>query len=340
MRARPPSVDDRDQQAVLDDLLRRVSGYTPEWSAAAPTTGLALMQVFARYMELLLTGLNQVPYRSVLAFLDMLGTHLLPAQPARAPLVFNLIEDSPVDVTLPVNSQVAVQAQPLAPSPLPLEQGRPLQPQPILFAADQTITLSRGRLATLYSIQPGSDEFADHTAHLTKGFALFDDLHLTEHAVYLGHDQLFALAGDITVLLSFTLEAGASRGLKTKWEYLTDSGWLPFTTLEQDDTTNGLRYDGQIVLRRECGPDAKKETFEGRLSYWLRGRLSTPLLPEGTGGQRTVPVLNDIRARVGFSKAELLPEAAFADVVPLDVTKDFYPFGQYPVRYSTLYLAS
>src|SRR5262249_670936 len=298
------------------------------------TKASAVMKIFARYLELLNEGLNQVPDRSLLAFLDMMGTNLLPAQAARAPLVFNLIEECPVDVTLPSNSEVAAPAQPTAPSAV---QPNPEQNEPVIFATTKTVTLSRGRLVTLYSINPGSDEFADHSAHLTDGFTLFGDMDLPEHAIYLGHDLLFALAGDITVLLSFTIEVPAARALKTSWEYLSESGWLPFESLEQDDTTQGLRKDGQIALRRECGPNAKEDTIFGHKSFWLRGRLTTPLLPDGTIDQRTVPVINDIRARVGFTKSGLLPDAAYTDGVPVDTTKNFYPFGQQPARYSTFY---
>jgi len=337
---RAPLVDERDQLKALSELHRAVPGYTPEWSPAAHSKASAVMQVFARYIQSLIDGLNQVPERSLLAFLDMMGTRLLPAQAARAPLVFTLIEGSPVDVTLPANSQVAAAPRPIAPSALQPNADPSVQAETIIFATTKTVTLSRGRLEALYSIQPGSDEYADHTERLTKGFTLFDDLGPTEHAIYLGHDQLFALAGDIMVLLSFTLEAPADRDLKTTWEYLSEAGWLPFESLEQEDTTQGLKKDGQIVLRRRGGANAKKEKYLERASYWLRGRLTTPLLPEGAGGQKTVPVINDIRARVGFSKSGLWPEAAFADGVSLDTTKHFYPFGQQPARYSTFYLTS
>lgn len=338
MNQQPPPLNNRDQAGILSDLHSHIPGYAPEWSPGPSTNGLALMHVFARYMEILTNGLNQVPKRSLLAFLDMIGTYLLPAQAARAPLVFTLMDNSPVDVVLPANSQVASPAKPIAPSPLPTVQQSELKP--IIFATNQTIILSRGRLSALYSIKPGSDEYADHTTRLTDGFTLFDNMSLTEHAIYLGHDHLFALAGDIKVLLSFTLTPGAERGLKLQWEYLTEKGWLPFVSLEEDDTTQGLQKDGQFVLRRECGPDAKKDTIHVRTSFWLRGRLTTPLLPEGTDGQRTIPVINDIRARLEFSKSDLLPEAAFADMVPLDTTKDFYPFGQQPEGHPTFYLAS
>jgi uncharacterized phage protein gp47/JayE len=337
LNKRTTTVEALDQSQELAELRRAIPGYTPGWSPGPTTKASAVMQVFARYLQLLNEGLSQAPDRSLLAFLDMMGTNLLPAQAARAPLVFSLIDGSPVDVTLPSNSEVAAPVQPKVPSAI---QTNPGQSESIIFATDKTVTLTRSRLDTLYSINPGSDEFADHSAHLTDGFTLFGDMGLTEHSIYLGNDQLFALAGDITVLLSFTFEAPAARELKTTWEYLSQSGWLPFESLEQDDTTQGMRKDGQITLRRECGPNAKEETFFEHKSFWLRGRLTTPLLPEGTADQRTVPVINDIRARVGFNKSGLLPEAAFTDGVPLDTTKHFYPFGQQPARYSAFYLAS
>lgn len=329
-----------DSQTVADNLTRRIPGYVPELSAALAEPGRALTEVVARYLELLESGLAQVPNRSFLAFLGMMGTHLLPAQAARAPLVFSLIDGSPVDVTLPERSQVAATPAPPAPSLLPASDPTGQSTDPIVFATDQAVTLSRGKLATLHSIVPGTDQFADHCRRLSSGFVLFDQLEPTEHAIYLGHDQLFALAGDITVLLSFSLEAGAGLGLVTQWEYLTESGWLPLVSLPEDDTTGGLRGDGQIAVRRACGPNAKKETFAGRTSFWLRGRLMTPLLPQEVTGRPPLPIINDIRASVLFSESNLLPEAAFADGVKLDTTKVFRPFGPRPAQYGTFYLAS
>lgn len=72
----------------------------------------------------------------------------------------------------------------------------------------------------------------------------------------------------------------------------------------------------------------------------MRGILTKPLLPDGAGGQRTVPVMNDLRVRVAIHKEGIVPDAAFADSVPLDVSKEFYPFGELPAKYPTFYLAS
>jgi hypothetical protein len=339
----PPVIDPRDQAGVLAGLVTDLPGYTPEWSASTGKTGVTLMRILARYAGVLIGGLNQLPQRELLAFLDMLGTHLLPAQAAQAPLVFSLVENSPVDVTLPKYSQVAAPPPPVVPT----LSSRPSTtastsgaPQPLIFATLEAITLSRGHLASLYSIDPGSDEYADHSASLISGFTLFDNMILTEHAIYLGHDSLFAFNGSIYLLLLIGLRAGAGAPLTIQWEYLAQNGWVPLSSLPQDDTTGGLQNDGTIILQRECGPPAKQDTFAGKTSYWVRGKLASPLLPDGTKGKRTVPVINTIHARLKLSKSDLSPEAAFADTVSLDVSKDFYPFGQQPTRFSTFYLAS
>ena len=334
-----PIIDNRKRDEVLAELRRRLPGYVANWDPIKDGPAAALMQIFARYQEVLNAGANQLPNRNLLAFLDMLGISLLPAQSARAPLVFRLAPDSS-DVTLPAATQVAAQIQPAPPSAIKLPASAQAASQPPVFATAQTVTLVRGKLAAVHSTQPGNDESADHSALLTDGLAFFNDMQLMEHAIYLGHERLFALAGDITVLLSFTLKHPAARALNTAWEYLAESGWIPLEKVPEDDTTLGFRVDGQIALRRACGPDARKETFHGHTSYWLRGKLTSRLLPSGSGGQRTVPVINDVRASVKFTKKGVPPDAAFADTATLDTSKDFYPFGQQPARYSTFYLAS
>jgi hypothetical protein len=335
-----PVIDRRQQADVLAELTGDLSGYTPEWSPGSTSPGLALMKIFARYASVLIGGLNRVPQRSLLAFLDTLGTHLLPAQAAEAPLVFTLAPNSPVDVTLPANSQVAAPPQSTVPSLSTSDPSQSSAKQPVLFATRESISLSRGQLAALYSIDPGSDQYADHSTSLTAGFTLFDNLTLTEHAIYLGHDTLFAFNGAITILLLIGLRVGTDTPLGIQWEYLAQTGWVPLTSAPEDDTTGGLHQDGTIVLQRDCGPPAKQDTFAGQTSYWLRGRLTTPLLPDQVGGKRTVPVINTVRVRLKLNKLGLPPEAAFADAVSLDVSKDFYPFGQQPAQFSTFYFAS
>lgn len=350
-----PKITEQMAERLVKELLRRAPGYVPEWKPVGSSKGEALLRVFARYMDTLQTGIDRVPERSHLAFLDMLGIGLLPAQGARAPLVFSLVENSPLDVSLPAGSEAAAQVRPRVSASAGSRSDDTGVPQSLIFSAEQAIAVSRAQIKAIYSVIPGNDEWTNHSAKLSEGFTLFADAGPSTHAVYLGHDELFAVAGDISVILSVTLQENTTRPplktgvlpmpasrppLPTKWEYLTDQGWLPFTVASEDDTTDGLRKDGQIVMRRECGPKAKQDTIEGRTSYWMRGMLTKPLLPDGTGGQSTVPVVNDLRVRVAIHNEGIVPDAAFADSVPLDISKEFYPFGEQPTKYPTFYVAS
>ncbi|TXD68913.1 hypothetical protein FUT87_26120, partial [Mitsuaria sp. TWR114] len=90
----PPRVelDGRDAPALLAQLLARRAGYTPEWLAADRGAGLAA--IAARYLEALTQRLGQVPDKLKLGFLDVAGLSLVPAQEARAPVVFRLSDQA------------------------------------------------------------------------------------------------------------------------------------------------------------------------------------------------------------------------------------------------------
>src|SRR5690349_19071835 len=102
----------RTRAEILAHLLQELPGYVQSWQLKDLSSSRTVTQVFARYLEILADGLSQVPDRSLMAFLAMLGTQLLPAQAAEVPLVFTLMENAPVNVTLPVGSQVAAPARP------------------------------------------------------------------------------------------------------------------------------------------------------------------------------------------------------------------------------------
>ena len=352
MKVAAPVIDNRKQSDVLAELRKNIPGYTPEWAPAEGAAGSALMFIFARYMSILTSGLNQVPNRSLLAFLDMMGTRLLPAQAARSPLVFALMDSATVDPILPANSQVAAPTQPAPPSPPGASEAQQSPPQTVVFATTETISLTRARLASVYSLSPASDEYADHTAHLKKGFTLFDDLQPVEHTIYLGHDHLFDLSDAAEIRLIFNagitgkseqpaaqdILSAIIRSTRMAWEYLSKDGWLPLKL--DSGKTPGLKKDGRVTLRKTCGPAAKEDTIYGHKSFWIRGRLTIPLPPKDTDDAGRLPVIDDVLIDVSFTRDGLKPEAAFTDTLAVDTANNFYPFGKQPERYTTFYLAS
>ena len=88
-------LDEREAAHIVKELLARRVGYTPQWHVPEPSADAALAWVFARYLQAIIQRLNQAPEKNKLAFLDLLGLSLVPAQAARAPIVFQLAADGP-----------------------------------------------------------------------------------------------------------------------------------------------------------------------------------------------------------------------------------------------------
>lgn len=342
MTALPPNIDPRDQTGIEQSVRQRVTGYTPGWSPQTGTASAALLEAFASHIAVFGKGLNQVPDRSRLAFLDLLGTGLLRARSARAPLVFTLMENSMDNSSVPVNTRIAAPAVPPPASPL-LQPGSEAgnTPEAVIFATTQSIAVTKAKLATVHSLDPPNDTIVEHIDCLTSGFTLFDGLQSVAHEIYLGHDLDFAIAGAATIRLSMRLATyppeTVRQNLKVSWSYWAESGWIPMTLVE--DGTEGLKTSGEIILQSSCGPDSATKTIEENESFWIRGVLVSPLVPDGAGGNGRLPAIDLIEQRVEFSKGDLQADAAFTDAVPIDISKRFYPFGPRPALHTTFYLA-
>jgi hypothetical protein len=279
----PPILEGRDRAAILADLLARAPGYVAEWRPVPGSPGQALLSVLARNVEIQGAAENGMPDRARLGFLSALGNGLLPAQAASTPLVFRLMPDAPLDVTLPKNSQVAAKLPPPPPS-LTGSSPDAATDAPI-FSTDETITLTRAELAAVYSVSPDDDRYADHSGQLVSGFTFFDSMQPVPHQLFLGHDELFRLPGSAQIQLSFDLAPvfaqSTPRPLLLDWHYLSADGWLPLRVAE--DQTARLTQDGRTSLVLDFGPDAKQDTIGGISTYWIRASVSARI-PSGRVG--------------------------------------------------------
>ncbi len=277
---RPPTVLRGTVGTFREALVANRRGYTPEWTAGEGDAGSALLAILARELEIQADGLNAMPLRQQLEFLDRLGAGLLPAQSARAPLVFKLLDTATGDATVPAGTRVAAVLPPPAPS---LDDGAAggAQATPEFFT-EQEFTAMRGRLAALFTIDPQADLYADHLPAAQRGFALFEGLGPLPHRLYLGHATLFKLAGDARIEVSFdfatpnTNAAGVAtrqRPLLLDWEYLSEDGWLPLTLVE--DRTRRFTRSGTVVLGKFHGPDATEGEVLGRSSCWIRASVAS-----------------------------------------------------------------
>ena len=77
---------------------------------------------------------------------------------------------------------------------------------------------------------------------------------------------------------------------------------------------------------------------------WLRCRLLTPITPatdkrKGMVRASRLPSISQIRAQAKSSRTGMAIEGAFANATPLDVSKEFQPFGEKPRQGDALYLS-
>ncbi len=105
----PPRLDDRSYEDLVEELLARVPAHTPEWRPAeAGDPGRTLLELFAWLADTVLYRANLVPERQRLAFLQLLGLPLRPAEPARGLLGLSLDEAVPASAAvLSAGSSVA-----------------------------------------------------------------------------------------------------------------------------------------------------------------------------------------------------------------------------------------
>jgi Baseplate J-like protein len=101
MPLRPPALDDRSFNDLVDELLARIPAHTPEWTSPTPgDPGRTLIELFAWMGDALLYRVNLIPERQRLAFLRLLGEQMRPAVPATGMVTVSVDEDSTRSATI------------------------------------------------------------------------------------------------------------------------------------------------------------------------------------------------------------------------------------------------
>jgi hypothetical protein len=332
-RVPPPLLDPLTTESCIADAESRVPAFVPGWQPEPTGPGAALIQVYARFLKSLADRLNQAPDKNKMAFFDRLGIELLPAQPARAPVVFKPLQGMP-DASIPARTRVGA---------APTDGGAPL-----VFETEEGIALARASLAQIVSLWPGRDAWRDHTADLKAGrpFRLFDSLVPVPHVLYVAHDAALALAGASIVEVALELTTNAPASLRIVWEYWDGEIWREFKEDgESADFTSGLARSGVVRLTTDCGSSART-TVHGVTSRWIRARLDVPMPPTPDAAPAMIDRISLISVvDRSFTWSQwsggrgIIPEQAFGGETKLDLTKSVTPLGARPEIGSALYLA-
>jgi hypothetical protein len=250
----------RDFVADVERHLQRTAGWTPPAGGGDP--GSALVHVFARMAEVVADRLNRVPDRNFLAFLDLIGTELLPPQPARVPLTFALAAGSPVDALVPARTPVGA---------LPLEG----ETEPVAFETERELVVTRSRLAAAWVRDPLRDRRTDAGARATGAvelpFRVFEGEDPTDHRVCFGDREAFGEAGRAVTLFLGPGDPAVPWPEYAAWEYLDGAEWRPLPM-----PAVGLAGDDWGVSFADF-PAVPEARLGGRASAWISARLPVAL---------------------------------------------------------------
>jgi predicted phage baseplate assembly protein len=332
-------LDSRTAQDFYSELTSTQPAFVPELQVSPEGTLAALLQMVARFSSVVTQRLNQAPHLDKLAFLDMLGISLIPAQPARAPVVFQPLPLT-VDGSIPAGTRVG--ATP------------PGASNPTVFETENDIAMTAAQLTQVVSLWPDRDGYVDHSADLAGGrqFTLFQNPSPVEHVLYLSQQTLLAFKGKTTVEVRFTLATNGSEALSYRWEFWDGQTWRSFDDFDSTDPTAsqdgtaGLTQSGTITLQADCG-DAASTPVSNITNYWIRGRLTAPLPPDPS---RTFAVASNISLRTTIERplthgpttcqGTVQIDSAYAGNTSLDLTKIFYPLGKAPGPDAVFYFTS
>ncbi len=345
----PPRIDSRDAAQIAQDVRSRLAQTFPDWQEGQnPTTrqpqGLstALVAIFARYGEIVIQRLNQVPQKNFLAFLNLLGGSQLPPQPARVPLSFFLAAGSPVDGLVPVGTQVAA----------PPTEG---ETDAVIFETERELVVTAAKLESVYVRNPESDRVGDHSVIVATNahsavFAFEGDQSI-EHHFYLGNDAMLsytnlkALRLTLTLILPAIPNNGPRDAWQVAWEYWDGQRFVQLVPTA--DTTQNLRQSGNVIFGNSTSnlPEFKSYIVDRIEKRWLRCRLITPINTTPNPRSNTVrsthlPQINAIQLQPTLQESNLPLDAAFTNQIPIDLSKDFFPFGEQPKIGDACFLAS
>jgi|GEM_PF-823222 hypothetical protein len=267
-----PKIDNRDAEAILKQISEMVPFYTPEWNYKTKDAGFALLKIFAQIFEGIIGRLNRVPDKGFIEFLNMAGVGLLPAQQARAPLVFNLSKGAPEPVLIPTGVQAAAKT----------DNG-----EQILFETDGNMLATTAKLIELYSTDPDKIYKAPPD-FLTGGkdikpFAVFAGKDLQEHVVYIGHNDLFSLESQTEIeLISSKWNPAFKNNSLVKWEYYGEKEYQTDGTKAKKENWHSLDIDTddsqKLVLRKKQTGKFKELEIDGIKSRWIRCTSISPAM--------------------------------------------------------------
>jgi len=333
-----PLIDSRTWKDIDLMALELAKEYVPEWVPEEDDPARALIYLFSRLMEIVIDRLNRVPDKNFLAFLNVAGIAPLPPRSARAPVKFSLSKGAKDDAFVSQGTPLAA---------IPPDGGAPVN-----FETEKALTVTRSELKKIYTLNPADDSYSHYDTVVIANeknnsleFQPFVGNTPIPHELRIAHNILFNINHPTAIILTFYVDNAALYGDFFKnslvWN-IWKSGEIreitpPSDAISITSNTVTIAFEKEKVSKIDPKLLAPDETSE---TYWLWASPKDTLSAyQYTDIPLDIPSLTIHSISITSTANNILPELAFFNSTPLDITRDFYPFGEKPKLLDTFFLA-
>lgn len=336
-----PKLDNRNSAAIVEQALKLAENYLPEPQRKGLTDpnhpGCAMINIFARLMEILIARLNKIPEKNFLSFLDMVGVEQKPPSPAEVPVTFLLSKAAQAGGEIPGHTQVATtQTEKDDAQVFETRSGffaTPAQLKEVInLIPDQDEYSKLG----LIKLPPKPEDLADNLTNITALSSNAPNLQETDHVLYLGSEALFGRKESIKITLTFML-SDADKALfdssAIQWKKFSKDvkDWIVIENVSYPATAGN---ESEVVFDEFASGDMS--TINEKEDFWISCEFI------GRFKEVKVPKINEINGAVSLptTPGVVTIDAVFSNNNPIDLSKPFFPFGERPKYGDAFYIGS
>ena len=291
----------------------------------------ALVQIAARFGEIVTQCLNAAPGLHLEAFSELLGGLARPAAAARVHLSF---KPAPGAARRPDEESRPIPAS-RGPVPVPMYTRVAAQAggsgEPPIFETLADLDLVRAEAVRALFVDAGHRRVAQLDAIVSgAGFGgnVLSSFTPVNYALHIGQRAAFNVPGLQRVRVQVDVRDAGARDPFSQFEWVVATPNGDIALEVEQDTTDGLSHSGEVVL---VAPSAWPVVpVNGIESHWLTLRLRHQLEAAAPASQWRPPRLAALGIGVVAATGPQPATATCHETIPLDISKDFLPFGERP----------
>lgn len=317
-----PNLDDRKWDDLVREAIELIPKYCPEWTNHnASDPGITLIELFAWLVEVLLYRLNRVTEKNYLAFLDLMGIELQPPQPALVNLTFSLVPGARNFQVIPAGTSVATDYK--------------NDESPLVFETLNDLVVLPTSIVRCFS--QFHDIYADNTPYIYgrpgQHFEAFIGCQRIERFVYIQDRHLESLSEEALLIVGVETPSSPDTDFPTlcQWEYWNGHRWRELEISTQTQPVGWIAFKG-VDGWEAC----EVNDIEG---FWLRARLVN--VPQSSD----MTLVERVSIRIEILGEGVSPDHGIClttrdDYLPIDMSKNFYPFHKEPGADSAFYIGN